>query len=619
MPCIIGVQVAHFVESDLFPWHEALCTAVFADDLSWAESLRAWTALDTLHDEAVTQLVRHSGLPLHQLLHLAPSTARQLRVARACTQTVDNKLECTFTSQCAQHWRTLACLCELQSVVLAKGCRVFSEDHLLGRSLTSLPALRKLALPGVVVDDLAGVGAVWLLPLLSQLESLDLTAAKVEESAVTALGEGIAALQKLTHLNISRSSMACSAPAMARLAPHLPQLSALRELHLYSFHGCGTDGLAALAPVLAALPCLDTLVMGRQQVSDAGAGGLGRALAGRSSLTALSFGFANYHCVREQGAASLASCFKSHPRLARLRTTGVLHRHSFDRWLNAVCSLPHLRELAFECEHKQAADAFAAHQSALRSLTRLELHAECFEREHIDVLGPAIGRCTQLKDLRVHGHVVGVVADQLWLCPHLAPIAANLTHLALEGENEASLLAFLPTLTALQHLLLRGVAPARASSSGTWRAVGTALAALPAPGLTALSLERTLQPGEGADVAAGLSLLTGLRDLSFFENEWEFSDVCATAPALRGMAALTRLQFSVLDDRHPAQAPPNSGADAAVAALATHVAALSRLREVDISGYRVLPDSAAGKALLRALRRCPGVRVLFSESWERCT
>ena len=218
--------------SDLFPWHEALCTAAFTDDLSWSESLRAWKALDTLHDEAVTQLLHHSGLSLDQLLHLAPDSAWQQRVVRACAQTVDNKLECTFTSQSAQHWRVLASLSELQSVVLAKGCRVFSEDHLLGRSLMRLAALRKLALPGVAIDDLAGVGIVRLLPELTQLESLDLKEAQVEEAAVAALGQGIAALCKLTYLDLCQSSLVHSAPAMALLAPYLAPLSALRQLHL---------------------------------------------------------------------------------------------------------------------------------------------------------------------------------------------------------------------------------------------------------------------------------------------------------------------------------------------------------------------------------------------------
>ena len=592
--------------SDLFPWHEALCTAVFTDDLSWSESLRAWKALDALHDEAATQLLQHSSLSLDELLHLAPDSAWQQRVARACTQTVDDKLECTFTSQSAQHWRVLASLSELQSVVLAKGCRVFSEDHLLGRALMRLPALRKLALPGVAIDDLAGAGAVRLLPLLPQLESLDLTAAKVEESAVAALGEGIAALRKLTYLNLSCSSMACSAPAMALLAPHLPQLSALRALHLDGeFVGYDmVGGTAALAPVLAALPCLETLDMGRQPLCDTGADVLGRALTGRSSLTALSLHFDFAKGLRDEGAASLASCFKGTPSLARLWTTGFLFPSD---WLQAVCSLPHLRELAFYCGSAHA-DTFAAHQTAMRSLTQLELRSDCFTQDEIAVLGPAIGRCTKVRDLRVYGCAVDERTDELWLCPHLAPIAPNLTRLALEGENEASLLACLPTLTALQHLLLRGVAPARASGGGTWRAVGTVLATL--PGLTALSLHSSLEPGEGADVAAGLSQLTGLRHLDLFDNGWAYYDISAAAPALRGMAALTELVCRAVHQRDPS----SRGSAAAIAALAAHVAPLSRLREVDVSGHGVLRDSAVGKTLLRALRRCPGVNVRFS--WE---
>ena len=366
--------------------------------------------------------------------------------------------------------------------------------------------------------------------------------------------------------------------------------------------------MAALAPALAGLPRLDTLNLWAQGLEDETTCVLARALAGRTSLTSL-LGIS----VGDAAAATVARCLQHTTNLARLTGYFGASAAGLPHLTQCIGSLPHLRELAIELSPREL-DKLALFETALLGLTQLQVGCESFDTAHGEVLGPVISRCSQLRYLCIAVCEATTVADELWLCRHLTAISGNLTRLHLESENEASFIACVPTMTALQHLSLRALAPRR-DGTRDWRSLCAPLAAL--PGLTALRLQM-LRPGDGADAAAGLSLLTALRCLEFFNNEWHPGDISTVAPALSHMAALTELAFF-----EPAwvrryrldHGPSLSAVAAAVAVLAAHVSALSQLRALDVCLWRPrhkeLRNTAAGQALVRSLRRCPGARVRF--------
>ena len=339
---------------------------------------------------------------------------------------------------------------------------------------------------------------------------------------------------------------------------------------------------------------------------------LARALAGRRSLTAL-LGI----CVGDKGAATVARCLLQTTNLARLTCYCCASVAGLSQITPSIGTLPHLRELGLGLLDKRLDRlTLGLVESARLSLTQLQIVCDTFNTDNSDVLGPIVSRCSQLRDLRVMAKDIETDGEEPRQCPHLAAFAGNLTRLHLESENEGTFIACIPTMTALQHLSLRAAAPRR-ESARDWQALCAPLAAL--PGLTALELETMLNPGDGGDAVAGLSLLTALRHLEFLRNPWDPSDVSAVAPALRHMAALTELQLYEPQwgrERPVGGHEPSLGAvSAAVAVLATHVSALSQLRVLDVwlwgPRHRELRDSAAGQALVRSLRRCPGARVIF--------
>lgn len=594
----------------MFPWHEALCAMLFASpELPWPTQVRAWRSLESLPDEIVTQLLRHPRLSVHERLASTPH-AWQTRVARATTRTVSDQVECTITPECQPVWKVLASLSELQSVKLASpGIRFapFSSVHPVFRLLTSLPNLRKLALPGgdmgrlgTEMDSFA-IGLAELFAALPLLECLDLQDTAVPVSAVKHLGEGLATLQHLTSLNISKcliqfvhhqGTISPVSDLIKGLALHIVRLRSLRSLVTQSTGLPGppaaTDISEALAPVLPGMPCLENFEVMGHTFGDAGAGSIARALRGCTHLRALTLVGSGLTC-----GSGLAECLKATTMLSKFCWLDDNPMNDgFADLTASICALPGLVDLEISLVGFDSVATFARHFAASSLATSLSVLGFCGKalgNDAVAQLGPALASCPQLRSLQF---ALESSRDPMQLCPHLARLT-TLTNFAIVNENAQTLAALLPSLSSLESVGLGGGSLTAAGFTSVCDRLSTLSK------LTSLEVADVFEAGGGPAVAAALSLFTGLCKLTLCCHGLEASDVSALGPVIGSMAPLTHLQLKI---------PQN--ALAGVAALAENLTSLSQLQVLDVTDG-VSRNSDAGQALLRTLHRCQNVDFRF--------
>ena len=192
----------------------------------------------------------------------------------------------------------------------------------------------------------------------------------------------------------------------------------------------------SLAIAIEGLPLLEELSLDHHVIGDDGGPSLAHALRGKTHLTAL--------CLTDNEigdeAVDFQQCFNTTPRVEKLRLGGNrFHpRH-------CVYELTGLRELALGLADvsAQAFGSFLDNLSKLRGLTSLELGLQCLPSDLADLLGPAIGCCTQLRHLEVIP-VLHPYGEEVRLCAHLTPLS-SLTRLGVANEEVIPLAQFLAT------------------------------------------------------------------------------------------------------------------------------------------------------------------------------
>ena len=135
-------QVVHFVEDDAAVWHKAICDILFSTTATWDRQQRAWKALESLPENAITNLFEDTGLPLGNLLAAAP-LPWLVRLARAFMNSSPDRFSCLVTeAEASTNWKVLAEVTELRALSLTKvqSSSMAASDP-ISRLLLSRPAL----------------------------------------------------------------------------------------------------------------------------------------------------------------------------------------------------------------------------------------------------------------------------------------------------------------------------------------------------------------------------------------------------------------------------------------------------------------------------------------------
>ena len=236
---------------------------------------------------------------------------RHLVLGECCTSTVRGALAAV------PHMRRLESICcDSESLRLGP-----ETPAAWGAAAAAAATLTRLTLSWQQTTGSACT-AVARLAALTALQHLDLTgtgdtAFGMARSTARALAGALAAMARLTHLNLSAHERFCNAGRFEVLAPVIGRLCALRELGLHSAlilcaamrnaeqlaqhcsglsalrvlnlngSSCDDGGIAALRPWLASLPALEELSMVRSGFRGTSAAALCSALALGASVTFL--------------------------------------------------------------------------------------------------------------------------------------------------------------------------------------------------------------------------------------------------------------------------------------------------------------------------------------------
>ena len=607
---VLPVQVAHFVADDCRPWHTALREVLFYT-ASWTIWKRSWTALDSLPDDACTQLFEYatdSGKPLNQLLFITPFNWA-LRVARAATYEVKDGRGIVISIQDVDHcWRELAAIPDLKEVHLRalQGDLSSSVNY-----LASFRMLRTLHLDGAVDPNCAEAIRATLRALPhGQLQDFAMPSANLEQ-AVQPVWEGIASLRHLTRLQLCTSFL-----RDLHFAPRLAALHALQVLDLGNSEldkcledcpsvGAGDDEVSALAGSIAALPELSEFKLHFDKAeSDCGFADLCAALANRPKLTVLVLrgGDCGNHMMEP-----LAECLATLPNVAQVEVTSCLlsptasirggdgFRALMQR-LSALTTLKQLKlaDIVLERTDEQDVSALVAALPALKALTHLSLGI-FFHASFAPALGTAIGACARLEQLDL-----ACGCDE-WQGVHQAlshlSALANLTLHICDGgvarplcsERAVTLAQSFSRLQALRVLDLGINWLGVTGMSAVCAALGTLT------GLSSLRLTNVgLDSSQGSAAVAGVFRqlpASSLSELVIDGNDLGPVGVAAAASALGALTALTRLTLRGV-----------SAGASGVGALASHLTGLARLKTLNLEDNGVALDSDAGKLLAASLQ-----------------
>ena len=157
-----------------------------------------------------------------------------------------------------------------------------------------------------------------LIPLASQLVTLDLDAACIGFDGAVALAPLLALMSRLTELNIRNNEYQDDAAEL--LGPVLSRMPSLQGLDLsFSFLGI-LEGAEALAPHLASMTRLTSLSLSGSGLDPSGAEEYAPALAKLTGLTSLDLSWNNLDGVR--GVGPLLPALAQMTRLTALDLTG---------------------------------------------------------------------------------------------------------------------------------------------------------------------------------------------------------------------------------------------------------------------------------------------------------
>ena len=136
------------MEGDAAVWHRAICDILFTQATEFSRAAtcdrqrRAWKALKSLPEDAITNLFEDTGLSLGKLLAPAP-LPWLVRLARAFMKSSPDRFSCSATeAEVSANWKVLAEVTELRALALTdvqRGSMAASDP--ISRLLLSLPAL----------------------------------------------------------------------------------------------------------------------------------------------------------------------------------------------------------------------------------------------------------------------------------------------------------------------------------------------------------------------------------------------------------------------------------------------------------------------------------------------
>jgi Ran GTPase-activating protein (RanGAP) involved in mRNA processing and transport len=150
------------------------------------------------------------------------------------------------------------------------------------------------------------------LPSLVQLQDLDLSETKLDDSSCQILAPALRSLTSIGLLDLHHNKIGdigCIA-----LAPALLSMTSITELNL-NHNRIGSAGCAALAPALQMMASLESLSLNQNQIGDEGWIALAHALPSLTSVRELNF---NDNQLDDPGCAALAVAFQSMTSLESL-------------------------------------------------------------------------------------------------------------------------------------------------------------------------------------------------------------------------------------------------------------------------------------------------------------
>lgn len=306
---------------------------------------------------------------------------------------------------------------------------------------------------GTLADADARRFSAEILPLVPQLEHLDLACNDFGEDGTRAVIEGLRWVPRLQHLDISRSSCggsaACALTAGLQLVPHL------RHLVLINC-GLGEDGSRFLAGGLRSVPKLQHLNLWSNELGEAGTRALSEGLRSLSQLHSLDLGS---NSIGGEGCfGAITDVLRATPALQHLELReNRLTEAGSGALAEGLRFVPRLTRLGLmHCEIGMAgARAIAAGMRSVPQLVHLELGNNALGAAGCIAFVDGLREVSQLQHLSLFENQLGdsgvrALAEHLSFVPQLVFLDLKYNGFGVAGT--LALAEGLRSLRMLQHL-----------------------------------------------------------------------------------------------------------------------------------------------------------------------